>query len=1265
MNRLKYNFYADTGGTFTDCIAIDSSGKIYRKKVLSSGAVRGVVREWINGNTILIDENWDVSSGIIKGYDFRLLKDNEIIATVLKYDKTENKLYLSKDILPEKRIGRIGFELSSGDEAPVLGARLITNSGLGVKLPVNSVKLGSTKGTNALLERKGSKVLFVVTRGFEDLLRIGYQQRNDIFARNVIKQEPLYFKVIGLDERTDSEGNILKIPDLEKLKKDLNNFVKDEKIESVAVALMHSYKNSSNERKVEDFLSDYGFRYISISSDLSKLIKYVSRSETTVVNAYLDKIIDTYLSGMMNDFSNASFFVMNSAGGLAKASEFKPKESLLSGPAGGVVGAVSVGLNSGYNDLITFDMGGTSTDVSRYGGKFDYRFEHEVGGAKIVSPAFSIETVAAGGGSICYFDGFKLCVGPESAGAFPGPACYGAGGPLTITDVNLLNGRLDPEQFGIPIFIDEAVAKLNELISEIEKKSGESREKGSILDGFLRIATEIMAGAIKKVSFLKGYDPSEYAMVAFGGAGGMHAASIAELLNISTIIFPEDSGLLSAYGISTAQVERIVEMQLMAGLKDIAGDLPEKFAVLSDEALEILSRDGIPVEKIVVRSKMIFLRFKGQDTSIEIDYDDGCDLRKRFNEKYLHLYGYKSDRDDIEVESIRVIASSGNEMIRNNRKVIEKYYPSPERRGIKGVPGFSCDIPIYIRENLKPGAVITGFALVLDRFSSWVVEDGWELEIDETGSGIMNIIEKNSEDVTNTYNEIELELFTNRFMSIADNMGSMLQRVAVSVNVKERNDYSCALLDENGKLVANAPHIPVHLGSLGICVREVAKSVRIEPGDTIITNHPGFGGSHLPDITLITPVFTAGRDLIGYVVNRAHHAEIGGKTPGSMPPNAKFLTDEGVIIPPVHLVKNGVVLWDKIRSILNNAPYPTRSVNENIADLNGALAANKAGEQALLELVAEHGEGTVKKYMGLLKSHAAEKTGDALARFGSGEYLSEEYLDDGAVLKVKLVVKGRKCSIDFSGTSPVQSGNMNATNAIVNSVVIYVLRLLIDEEIPLNEGLLDPINIILPECLLNPSFKGDPALLPAIVGGNVEVSQRLTDTLLKPFGILACSQGTMNNVLFGTDDFSYYETICGGCGAGPDFNGASAVHHHMTNTRITDPEILEYKYPVRLNFFGIRKGSGGEGKYKGGDGVKREVLFLEPVTLSLLTQHRVEFPYGLEGGDSGKTGEQYIITSAGDHIGLNSIDGYNVDRGDKLVVLTPGGGGYGACKKQE
>ncbi len=1257
MSEGKYVFFADTGGTFTDCIAIDDNGEKFRTKVLSNGTIRGVIKRWIDGNSLQIEENWGIKKDILSGFTFRILKSSGDGVTVKKYSIKEKTLYLETEIPEKERVSNTGFELFSGDEAPVLGARLITETGINESVPVENVKLGSTKGTNALLERKGSRVLFVVTKGFEDILRIRDQQRPDIFARNVIKSDPLYHSVIGVDERTDSSGNIVKEPDREIFLNELKNKISFHDIESVAVALMHSYKNPKNEKIVKKILSEAGFKYISISSDLSRLIKYVPRSETTVVNSYLDKIINTYLNRMKKDYSGAPFFVMNSAGGLVKASEFKPKESLLSGPAGGVVGAVAVGESSGYGKLISFDMGGTSTDVSRYDGEYDYRFEHEVGDVKIVSPALAIETVAAGGGSICYYDGFKLCVGPESAGASPGPACYGAGGPLTITDVNLLSHRLDPTQFGIPVFIENAEKKLDELILEIKKRSGEKRDRQTILDGFLIIANEIMAGAIKKVSVLKGYDPSEYAMVAFGGAGGMHAIPIAELLNMSTVILPEDAGLLSAYGMSKAPVERIAEKQLLFPLNGSGEKLKKLFGNLVKDAVGKIKKDGIPEDDILIRSKFVYLRLKGQDSVIEVEFNDQEKIRKKFNDKYFNLYGYHNDRNDLEIESIRVIVSSVKEKNCTSEDVSGQYYPPPQ----KSIVGKDGSIPVYLREDLKSGAIVSGLALVLDKFSTWVVEDGWELKIDGSGSAIIKKKIKDKKYIKNSsaYNEIELELFTNRFMSIAENMGSMLQRVAVSVNVKERNDFSCALLDSEGKLVANAPHIPVHLGGLGVCVRKVIESVKLSPGDTVITNHPRFGGSHLPDITLITPVFTDDLILVGYVVNRAHHAEIGGKSPGSMPPDASVLTDEGVIIPPVKIVENGIPKWERIEKILTGAKFPTRALKENLADLNGAVAANMAGGSALLDLVDKFGVKTVIKYMEMLKNHATKKTEEALSLLKSDEYESEEYLDDGSVLKVRIIISSNKCKIDFSGSSSVHPGNMNSTEAIVNSVVIYVLRLLINEDIPLNDGILDPVELILPTCILNPDFSGNPDDLPAIVGGNIELSQRLTDTLLKPFGIVACSQGTMNNVLFGNNSFSYYETICGGCGAGPDFDGASAVHHHMTNTKITDPEIFEFRYPVRLKRFGIRTGSGGIGKHKGGDGVVREIEFLEPVSLSVLTQHRVVSPYGLNGGEKGKMGKQFIRTSGGNTIALGSVDGFEIEKGDIFVIYTPGGGGFG------
>ena len=1293
MNNVTYYFSIDTGGTFTDCIARDSDGNEYRRKVLSNSTLRGNIIKKIDSRTYKIRETWNLQKDIIKGYEFRLLQHSHEPIFIEQFDLNKELIVLSKPL--DGEVINRSFEITANEEAPILAVRLITQTPLSEPLPTIHMKLGSTKGTNALLENKGAKIAFFVTKGFKDLLKIGTQQRPDIFAMNVEKPAPLHYKVIEIEERLDANGQVLQslsLPDTQVLEE-----LKAEGIYTAAVALMNSYQNPAHEQEVKRFLMQKGFTDVSVSTELSSLIKFLPRAETTVVNAYLSPVINNYLGNITDTLqvtpsdtaSNAptqegSYLkVMTSAGSLVQAHNFQPKDSLLSGPAGGVVGASAIGKQSGHNRLITFDMGGTSTDVARYDNEFDYRFDLKIGDAYIFSPALAIESVAAGGGSLCYFDGFKLCVGPESAGAFPGPACYGAGGKLTITDVHLLLGRLDARQFGIPVFQEEAEKQLNLLIEEIEGQTKESRNDEDILTGFLRIANEIMAGAIKKISVAKGYNPSEYSLVAFGGAGGLHVCGIADLLNIKTILVPQDAGLLSAYGIGAALLERFAENQLLKPVKSYFGDgeevLQKLFDELAHEAIAQVKHEGIPEENIIVRQRLAYLRFKGQDASLDIplpnEQIDLEDVVEQFRQKYEGIYGHWVQNREIEIESIRVIASVKAEASKDAVTESTPYTPTPSHFIKSYVEEKWRKSPVYIREDLKPGAVIDGFALVLDRHSTTVIEEDWQFTIDAYGTGF--ITKKKKEKRPGGYfrmseymsEEIELELFTNRFMSIAENMGAMLQRTSLSVNVKERLDFSCALLDAKGELVANAPHIPVHLGSLGVCVRSVLDSgIILQDGDTIITNHPKYGGSHLPDVTLITPVYSEYRRLIGYVVNRAHHSEIGGIRPASMPPDAKNLSEEGVIIEPTYLVKGGKVNWNNIRDILENAPYPTRSIEENMADLNAALAANRSGEKALKKLVKSHGFDKVQLYMNMLKLNAFNNMGETLNKIPNGTYTAEEFLDDGTPLKVSVQVKNSSCTIDFTGSGGVHSGNLNANPAIVNSVVIYVLRLLLDKNMPLNDGILTPIRINIPEgTILNPYFPDDTTQCPAVVGGNVETSQRLTDTLLKAFGVMACSQGTMNNVLFGNDNFGYYETICGGCGAGETFHGTSAVHHHMTNTRITDPEIFEHRYPVRLDRFEIRSGSGGKGKFNGGDGIIREITFLEPVSLSVLTQHRKEMPYGLNGGESGQTGEQYILRGgkigepdkACEKIPLKGIDGMTVDAGDKLVIKTPGGGGFG------
>jgi len=1264
MPSLSYELYIDTGGTFTDCIAHDSKGNSYRRKVLSNSTIRGNIIEYIDDQTIKIKESWELEKDIIRGYQFRILKQEHNDIFVNSFNIKTKILHLSGKV-PKKFINKeLSFEITSNEEALVLAARLITQTSLNEHLPSINIKLGSTKGTNALLEKKGVEIAFFVTKGFKDLLHIGTQQRPDIFALNVVKPPLLCNNIIEVEERVDAKGEIIS----PLCTKNLNERIKKlicKGITTAAVAFINACKNPVHEQNFKKFLKNCGFQNISVSTELSTLIKLLPRAETTVVNAYLFPVVNDYLQKVLTKINRGFLHVMTSAGGLIKARVFQPKDSLLSGPAGGVVGASTIGKLSGFDHLITFDMGGTSTDVARYDNEFEYKFELEVGNAHIFSPALAIETVAAGGGSICYFDGFKLCAGPESAGAFPGPACYGAGGPLTITDVNLLSGRLDIQRFGIPVFVEEAKKRLDELIEKIEIQVGEKRNKEKILQGFLQIANEIMAAAIKKISVAKGYNPNKYAMVAFGGAGGLHACEIAKLLNIQTILIPKDAGLLSAYGLGNALIERFAEKQILQSFSKIRNHIPALFETLEREAIQQLKKEGVAGKKIEIRLRTIYIRFKGQDASIEIPFLNGNLILDDFRKKYEKIYGHWVDNREIEVESVRVIASAKAAKTYGFSESSKAYYPKPDHYIRSFLDNRWQETPVFIRDELKNGAVIKGFSLLLDKYSTAVIEKGWQMWIDGIGTAIMGKKpEKQVKNITKEVSklrshEIELELFTNRFMSIAENMGSMLQRTSVSVNVKERLDFSCALLDPNGGLVANAHHIPVHLGSLGVCVRSLIRRIPMHPGDTVVTNHLKFGGSHLPDITLVTPVFHDNKSLIGFVVNRAHHAEIGGTEPASMPPDARNLAEEGVIIKPFYLVKNKKADWKGIRKILENAPYPSRAVEENLADLNAALAANRNGELALKSLAEEHGVEKIHFYMDFLKKHAADKMAKTLQKIPNGLYKAEEYLDDNTLLKVSVTVEDNSCIIDFSGSADVHKGNMNATSAIVNGVVIYVLRLLLNEPIPLNDGILDPVKLIIPRGILNPDFPEDPAKCPAVVGGNVELSQRLTDTLLKAFETVACSQGTMNNILFGTDKFSYYETICGGCGAGKDFDGASAVHHHMTNTRITDPEIMEHRYPVRLERFEIRKNSGGKGKHNGGDGVIREISFLKPVSLSLLSQHRKQVPYGLKDGLPGKKGEQFVRRKNGKIEKLKGLDKTKMKAGDKFVIKTPGGGGYG------
>ncbi len=1252
MTKPFYEIFIDTGGTFTDLVGHDNHQKVYKLKILSKGGLRGKIVSQINNRTFLIEETWQLEKDILQGFRFVMLHDKETTYRVESYDILNKHLTLSSTLfLPDD--GRdFVFEINTGEEAPVLATRIITQTGLKDDFPSMQMKLGTTKGTNALLESKGAKSALFITKGFADLLRIGTQQRPHIFSLQIPEPVILPAKIIEVDERVAADGTILKPLSPSDYAKDILR-LKEEGFSSIAVAFLHSWKNPKHEKLFKSFLSENGFRYISISSELTPLIKMLDRTRTAVVNAYLDPIINDYLSGIMAATGN-NLLVINSSGGLVNANRFTPKDSLLSGPAGGVVGAAVVGRQCHRKKLITFDMGGTSTDVSRYANGYDYRYEITFGKAMLFSPAIAIETVAAGGGSICSFDGFKMKVGPESAGANPGPACYGAGGPLTITDVNLLTGRLDTAFFSIPVSKEAAQSRLEELILEMEKQTGKKPDKETVLAGFLAIANELMAGAIRKISVANGFDPAEYALLAFGGAGGMHACAIADDLRISQIIVPADAGILSAVGIGEAKEEKIAEKQILQGFDAFESTIDKQFSQLANELLSSVKR-----RTFTVSQKKLFLRFRGQDATLPVDWKGSTlEASNTFRQAYEKLFGHWIDNRPVEVESIRVVIQQRNDSVQN----FTLLQPSEgEPKPHHFIDGFSngqpARIPVFLKDTLVPGYSFTGNALITDDKSTTFVDQHWKAIVDDYGNLILEKVGSKKKEDTKTH-ETKLELFTNRFKLLAENMGGVLQRTALSVNIKERFDFSCALLDADGYLVANAPHIPVHLGGLGICVREVLAHFTLSEGDTIITNHPKYGGSHLPDVTLITPVFNSTGQRIAFLVNRAHHAEIGGISPGSMPPAATRLSQEGVVISPTWLVKQGVAQWKNIENILSSGKYPSRAVAENLADLKAALAANLSGKEAFLTLIDDFGEEEVLHYMKALREMASKKMRDVLLKFPDGVYTAEEFLDDGSPLKAKITIQSDTIHFDFTGSAAVHPSNMNATLAIVNSVVIYVMRLLLNEEIPLNDGLMEPVSITVPEGLLNPPFdRADNS--PAVVGGNVEISQRLTDTLLKAFKIAGCSQGTMNNVLFGNANFGYYETIAGGTGAGEGFNGVSGLHQHMTNTRITDPEVMEHRYPVRIHRFQIRKNSGGKGAFCGGEGLIREYEFLEVVEVSLLTQHRVEAPYGMNGAEPGSKGEQWLVPRDGQKQKLPGITNFKAQKHDKLIIKTPGGGGFG------
>ncbi|MEL7119842.1 MAG: hydantoinase B/oxoprolinase family protein, partial [Bacteroidota bacterium] len=1141
--RNTWKIWIDTGGTFTDCIAITPNGEKKRTKVLSSSCIRGVIHKETSDGWYRFDHNWQINRNIFFGYTFSLLTGkNEERITVEAIDLANKQLKLSKRIDIE---APTDFELTAHEEAPVLAIRVITHTALDETFPEIELRLGTTKATNALLERKGSKVALLVSKGFKDLLYIGNQQRPDLFQLNIPEPNILASHILEVDERISSEGTIIKELGDHEIDK-LVNQLKQLDIDAVAISLINAYIQPQHELVLAKAIKELALQNISLSHQIVPAIKYLARTQTTLVNAYLSPVLSQYLEGIssqINPKQDQTLLVMSSAGGLIDLTSFMAKDALLSGPAGGVVGAAAIAAKHNYHKVLTLDMGGTSTDTARYDGKLDFTFFTTIDGIEMRNPTVAIETVAAGGGSICSYQYGRLQVGPESAGAFPGPACYGGGGPLTVTDVNVLLGKMDVSKMGIPIRIEEALNAANQLIEKIHQDTGVRYELLDLLKGLEQVANEKMADAIRKISVSKGFDPKEYALLAFGGAGGMHVCAIADLLNVAEILVPVDAGLLSAYGIGQAKLSRMVERFILKPLSEVEQSLPNWIDQLKQEGIALFNDMEGEVE---VDRASLFFRLKGQENTIEVAYKDKIDLLKAFKKQYEELFGYFDNKTVVELESIKVIVQSKAKAGDDQHDEIKDIKSAQPLKELPIPAQKDQNIPFYNWDELEVGTEIIGPATLMNQFATVFLEKNWTAMISHQKDVIMKRSLSNLEAINSSQLEaIELELFANRFTSIAEEMGAQLQRTALSVNVKERLDYSCAILAPDASLLVNAPHIPVHLGSLGICTRLVKSALPIRPGDVIMTNHPKYGGSHLPDITLVSGAFTNKGELIGYVINRAHHAEIGGKSPGSMPPDATSLVEEGVAFVPTYVFEAGESKMEEVENSLSSSKYPSRSVADNLADISAAIASLRKGITALEKLVEEHGLDKVKYYMSLIKKKSAAAMAAVIERLKGQTFEATESIDDGHIIKVKIQVKSDKVIFDFAGTSNVHPHNLNANVSIVHSAIIYVLRLWCEENIPLNEGLMEQVEIILPKSFLNPDFEDDPNLCPAVVGGNTDISQRLVDTLLKALQLSACSQGTMNNLLFGNASFGYYETICGGTGAGLGFDGRSAVHQHM------------------------------------------------------------------------------------------------------------------------
>ncbi len=1243
----RWRIAVDTGGTFTDCLGFAPNGTFRRVKLLSSGRLRArIVR--VEEERLFFEAGWDLPDGFLKGARVELADGTRRIIIGHSRDVLE----LDAAATGDSAEGAL-FSVSTGEEAPVFGARLLTVTPVGAPLPPCDFRLGTTKGTNALLEGKSAPVCLVVTAGFEDLLAIGDQRRPDLFALHVMKERLDPAWILGVVGRIDAEGRETEPLEEAPLAEALAE-ARATGCTVAAVALLNAYRNNSHERRIAALLRDAGFSRVVESAALCPFIKYLDRAETAVVDASLGPVMQSYLDAVEGGLAEGGrLLVMNSAGGLLPRGRFHPVDSLLSGPAGGLAGAAHCAARAGIERVIAFDMGGTSTDVSRWAGGFSLRRSRKVGPAHVIAPSLRIETVAAGGGSVCAIAGETVTVGPESAGADPGPACYGRGGPLALTDVHLLLGRLDPAAFQIPL--DRGAAE--GAADELARAAGLDRAR--MLAGFLRIANERMAQVARTISVREGYDPRDHALLVFGGAGGLHACALAGLLGMETILMPADAGLLSALGILHAAEESRAVRQVLRPFDECADDIKEWMECLEIEAGEALASDGVAVSGTTFEAD---LRFVGQEHALRLAWEPGADLEGAFRARHASVFGYAPEEGQMEVVALTAVCRSAAP-VSGEESFPEGSAAEPVRRTRLYAGEDWRDVAVFGRDALPPGARVKGPCVVYDAFSTLVVEDGWSGVVGTMGS--LKLAAEVRQGGRGTADEgqrdaVSRELFANRFRSIVEEMGDQLRRTAVSVNIRERLDFSCALLDAGGRLVVNAPHIPVHLGAMGTCVRALRTEFGVpEEGDIWVTNHPGFGGSHLPDITAVAPVFDRRGRCFAYLATRAHHAEVGGRRPGSMPPEARTLAEEGVLIAPRLLAHGGRLDLDGLDALLRSGPFPSRNPRENLLDLQAQVAALRLGGARLRALAADVGADDLQDWFADLRRLASAGMQRWLETLEGCAGEARERLDDGTSILLRWRCADGRLELDFTRSGGRHPGNLNATEGIVASAVLYVLRCLAGGEYPLNEGLMERVDIRAEGTFLAPVFEGAAEVMPAVVGGNVETSQRLVDTLLKAFGEVACSQGTMNNLLFGNGRFGYYETVGGGCGAGPGHAGASGVQVHMTNTAITDPEVLELRYPARLRRFALRRGSGGDGMHRGGDGLVREIEFLAPVEVSLVTQHRVEAPYGREGGKAGARGRQVWIQTGGAETELDGIAAFHAAPGDRLRLETPGGGGWG------